>query len=93
MSKSSPPRVLPDEDFLYSWAARDEERGSCGVTRERGRAARNVRQALATLAPDASGEIEVVRLDRDARRPTYVHGAVVARFGRPTTEPDGGDAA
>jgi hypothetical protein len=75
--------VYADPDCLYSWSARDSHgRGSCGVTDEPDRVEAHLREALTALALDARGQVEIVRLDRSARQPCYIHGAVVIRLQR-----------
>jgi hypothetical protein len=70
-------------DQFYVWTAVDEEGGgSTGVTGDLGRAREELAAALQRLAPGAVGTYHVVRLDRYARRPTYIHGRVLARLRR-----------
>ncbi|GLW08976.1 hypothetical protein Misp01_41060 [Microtetraspora sp. NBRC 13810] len=72
-----------DTDGFYSWAATDDSgRVTCGVTGEFGRAAERLSQALDSLAPGATGEVQVVRLDRLARRPSYIYGGTLLRLRR-----------
>ncbi|MEU6721894.1 hypothetical protein ABZ897_61560 [Nonomuraea sp. NPDC046802] len=78
-----------DTDGFYSWTARDGRgHGSCGVTDEPGRASMRLNDALDALAPGASGSVRLVRLDRHARQPSYIHGKVLLRIRRDRTEAD-----
>ncbi|GAA3661880.1 hypothetical protein GCM10022224_026870 [Nonomuraea antimicrobica] len=64
-----------DTDGFYSWTASDSDgRGSCGITGELERATELLRQALESLAPGATGSVQVVRLDRYASAPSYIYG-------------------
>ncbi|MFG1703337.1 hypothetical protein ACFLIM_09090 [Nonomuraea sp. M3C6] len=77
---SLPPAALGALDPFYSWTAGDNLGcGAGGVTDEPGRAWARLNEALDALAPGASGFVESVRLDRIARQPSYVHGAVLLR--------------
>lgn len=46
------------------------------------RAVERLVAALLTLSPGATGSVRVVRLDRRARHPSYLHGVVVLRAER-----------
>ncbi|WP_326644562.1 hypothetical protein OIE67_25670 [Nonomuraea fuscirosea] len=93
MTNPSPAPLAAADDFLYSWSAQDTTRGSGGITEEPEQARQCVREALARLSPDAGGVVERVRLDRSARQPSYIHVAVVWRFGRRSAEREGGVVA
>ncbi|MEV4173962.1 hypothetical protein [Nonomuraea sp. NPDC049709] len=90
-------RPANPDGTLYAWTATDKSGcGSCGITTEPGAARRRAWAALAALSPGASGVIEEVVLDQDARQPAYVHGRVVARLNRfrdAVREADGGEPA
>ncbi|MFI7615439.1 hypothetical protein ACIBP6_29840 [Nonomuraea terrae] len=76
------------DDVLFAWSARDHSgEGSCGVTDEPGLAEKRLHAALDALRPGAVGVVELVRLDWDARQPSYVHGAVVLRSRRKARGP------
>ena len=73
----------PPVDQFYVWTAVDGEGGgSTGVTGDPGRARAELAAALQRLAPGAVGTYQEVRLDRYARRPTYIHGRVLGRLQR-----------
>ncbi|MEV4391086.1 hypothetical protein [Nonomuraea sp. NPDC049607] len=70
-----------DIDGFYSWAACDQYgRGSCGITGEAAQAAALLRRALESLAPGATGSVQLVHLDRYASNPSYIYGAIVLRL-------------
>lgn len=75
-------------DQFFSWAACDGDgRGTCGVTADRQRAVALLGAALDVLGPGASGFVRLVRLDRYARQPSYIHGStllILNRDGRPS---------
>lgn len=65
---------------FYAWSARDGDGdGACGVTDQPVLVATRLREALGMLPRGACGLVELVRLDRHASRPAYVHGAILAR--------------
>ncbi|MFI6739785.1 hypothetical protein ACIBI9_43265 [Nonomuraea sp. NPDC050451] len=73
-------------DGFFSWSAQDQNgRGACGVTNEPARAEARLNAALDTLEAGAVGVVELVRLDREASQPAYVHGAVLLRSRRRDT--------
>lgn len=72
-----------DTECFYSWTACDGRgRGACGVTGDRDQATALMNGALDGLAAEATGSVQVVRLDRYARDPSYIYGSVVVRARR-----------
>ncbi|MER7500660.1 hypothetical protein AB0L05_16850 [Nonomuraea pusilla] len=72
-----------DSDGFFSWTATDHSgRGTCGVTAEAERATALLSRALVSLAPGATGTVQVVYLDRLARYPSYVYGSTLLRLCR-----------
>ena len=75
--------MFSDSDGFYAWTASDESgRGACGITGRPERAAALLTRSLGELAPGATGTIRLVRLDRLARRPSYIYGPTVLRLRR-----------
>lgn len=71
-------------DVFYSWEAHGpgDGRGVCGVTDRPDQAQARLSEALDALALGAAGSVEIVRLDRAASQPSYLHGVVLLRVRR-----------
>lgn len=80
--RQTPFHFLERPDELFSWAVDDDRRGSCGATRDLGRATGQVFTAMATFSEMAAGSIRVARLDHKSRVPSYVYGRVLVRVWR-----------
>ncbi len=67
--------LLPKGDVLFSWRARENrDRGAGGVTDEPEVASTRLTDAMTRFAPGAIGSISQASLDRQAPKPSYIHG-------------------